>query len=185
VKALVQASGATIEQVPVSQNDVSTIGRADGSETAMAHRKNRTDTLLLKTTALAAVVALAQGCAQTTAQRQAPSDATVAAHVAAATRVAESDLTALLTLCKPAPAARPPQAELDKGLAAFIAKPAPPPGQAFDNLYFVGADWVSAWAIKTSDGIILIDALNTQAEAAALIEGGMRELGPIRRRSST
>ncbi|MBT2305046.1 MBL fold metallo-hydrolase, partial [Variovorax paradoxus] len=143
----------------------------------MAHRKNRTDTLLLKTTALAAVVALAQGCAQTTAQRQAPSDATVAAHVAAATRAAESDLTALLTLCKPAPATRPPQAEPDKGLAAFIAKPAPPPGQAFDNLHFVGADWVSAWAIKTSDGIILIDALNTQAEAAALIEGGMRKLG--------
>jgi len=143
----------------------------------MAYRKNRTDTLLLKTATLAAVVTLAQGCAQTTAQRQAPSDATVAAHVAAATRAAGSDLTALLTLCKPAPATRPPQAELDKGLAAFIAKPAPPPGQAFDNLYFVGADWVSAWAIKTSDGIILIDALNTQAEAAALIEGGMRKLG--------
>jgi len=83
-----------------------------------------------------------------------------------------------LTLCKRAPAARPSRAELDKGgHAAFIARPAPPSGQGFDNLYFVGADWVSAWAIKTSDGIILIDALNIQAEAAALIEGGMRKLG--------
>jgi metallo-beta-lactamase class B len=80
-------------------------------------------------------------------------------------------------LCKPAPAAQPPQAELDRGLRALIDKPAPPPGKAFDNLYFVGADWVSAWAIKTSDGIILIDALNNQVEAAALIEGGMRKLG--------
>lgn len=132
--------------------------------------------LVLKTTALAAVVAFVQGCAQTPAS-SAPSDATVAAHVAAATRAAGSDLGPLLMLCKPAPATQPPQAELDKGLAAFIAKPAPPPGKAFDNLYFVGADWVSAWAIKTSDGIILIDALNNEVEAAALIEGGMRKLG--------
>lgn len=138
-------------------------------------RKN-SRTLLLKTTALAAVAAFIQGCAQTPAQ-QPPSEATIAAHVAAATRDAGSDLTPLLTLCKPAPAAQPPQAELDKGLRALIDKPAPPPGKAFDNLYFVGADWVSAWAIKTSDGIILIDALNNQMEAAALIEGGMRRLG--------
>ncbi|KQW57848.1 MBL fold metallo-hydrolase [Variovorax sp. Root411] len=131
--------------------------------------------LPLKTAALAAVAALVQGCAQTPAQQ--PSDATVAAHVAAATRSAGSDLGALLMLCKPAPATRPQQAELDSGLNALINKPAPPPGKAFDNLYFVGADWVSAWAIKTSDGIILIDALNNQVEASALIEGGMRKLG--------
>jgi metallo-beta-lactamase class B len=142
----------------------------------MALRKISRTASLLNTTALTVVFALLQGCAQMQ-QQAAPSEATVAAHVAAATRAAGTDLTPLLTLCKPAPAARPPQAELDKGLAALIAKPAPPPGQAFDNLYFVGADWVSAWAIKTSDGIILIDALNTQAEAAALIEGGMRKLG--------
>jgi metallo-beta-lactamase class B len=133
-------------------------------------------------TALAAVVALAQGCAQIPtrppdSEALAPSQQSVDAHVATATRAAGSDLTALLTLCKPAPAARPPQDALDKSLAGFIARPAPPPGKAFENLYFVGADWVSAWAIKTSQGIILIDALNTQAEAATLIEGGMRKLG--------
>ncbi|MDP9602050.1 UNVERIFIED_ORG: metallo-beta-lactamase class B [Variovorax paradoxus] len=135
--------------------------------------------LPLKTAALAAVVALFQGCAQTPMQTSAqkPSDATVAAHVAAATKAAGTDLGPLLSLCKPAPATRPPQEELDKGLPLLINKPAPPPGKAFDNLYFVGADWVSAWAIKTSDGIILIDALNNQVEAAALIEGGMRKLG--------
>ncbi|CAA2099259.1 MBL fold metallo-hydrolase [Variovorax paradoxus] len=138
--------------------------------------------LFLKTSALAAVAALAQGCAQmpsspSSPAAQAPTDATVAAHVAAARRAAGSDLGAMLTLCKPAPDARPQQAELDRSLTALINKPAPPPGKAFDNLYFVGADWVSAWAVKTSDGIILIDALNNQAEAAALIEGGMRRLG--------
>ena len=133
---------------------------------------------LLKTAALAAVAAFIQGCAQApVAGASAPSDASVASHVAAATRYAGSDLGALLALCKPAPSTRPAQAELDRSLTALIDKPAPPPGKAFDNLYFVGADWVSAWAIKTSDGIILIDALNNQMEAAALIEGGMRRLG--------
>jgi metallo-beta-lactamase class B len=148
-------------------------------ETPMAFRKLLLS-LLLKTTALAAVAAFVQGCAQTPPSgqaSQAPSDATMATHVAAATRDAGTDLGPLLGLCKPAPAAQPPQAELDRGLRALIDKPAPPPGKAFDNLYFVGADWVSAWAIKTSDGIILIDALNNQVEAAALIEGGMRKLG--------
>lgn len=131
---------------------------------------------VLKAAALAAAAALVQGCAQTPTA-QAPSDASVAAHVAAATQAAGSDLGTMLSLCKPASATRPPQDELDKGLLALINKPAPPPGKAFDNLYFVGADWVSAWALKTSDGIILIDALNNQVEAAALIEGGMRKLG--------
>jgi metallo-beta-lactamase class B len=142
----------------------------------MDHRDNARTLFVLKTAALAAVVALAQGCAQTPT-RQAPSESTIAAHVAAATGSAGSDLRPLLELCKPAPATQPPQAEMDKGLKALIDKPAPPPGKAFDNLYFVGADWVSAWAIKTSDGIILIDALNNEMEAAALIEGGMRRLG--------
>lgn len=58
-----------------------------------------------------------------------------------------------------------------------IAAPAPEPGQAFDNLYFVGSGWVSAWVLKTSDGLILIDALNNALEARGLIEGGMRKLG--------
>ena len=131
---------------------------------------------VVKGLALAGLIVLVQGCAQLPAEPPA-SQASVAAHVAAATRAAGNDLGPLLTLCKPAPASQPPQAELDNGLRALIGKPAPPPGKAFDNLYFVGADWVSAWALKTSDGIILIDALNTQAEAASLIEGGMQKLG--------
>jgi len=103
------------------------------------------------------------------------SEATVQAHIAAATTAAGSDLTQLLSLCKPAPAERPKGN--DTQLAALIDKPAPPPGKAFDNLYFLGDSWVSAWAITTSDGIILIDALNTGKEAAKLIEGGLRHYG--------
>lgn len=102
-------------------------------------------------------------------------EAMVQAHVANATRAAGTDLTPLLALCKPAPATRPKGD--DHALAALIDKPAPPPGRAFDNLYYVGAQWVSAWAINTPDGIILIDALNNGKEAAQLIEGGMRRVG--------
>ncbi|MEJ8810583.1 MBL fold metallo-hydrolase [Variovorax ureilyticus] len=133
---------------------------------------------LMRVAATSFVVSLA-ACAQTPSRALdgTASEATIAAHVAAATKAAGGDLGELLSLCKPAPASRAPQSELDKGLLALIDKPAPPPGKAFDNLYFVGADWVSAWAIRTSDGIILIDALNNQMEAAALIEAGMRKLG--------
>ncbi len=34
------------------------------------------------------------------------------------------------------------------------------PYQAFDNVYYVGVCWVSAWLIKTADGFVLIDTLH-------------------------
>jgi metallo-beta-lactamase class B len=49
------------------------------------------------------------------------------------------------------------------------------PFQVFDNLYYVGADWVAAWLLKTSDGLILIDSL--YGELLPLIEEGIVELG--------
>ena len=45
------------------------------------------------------------------------------------------------------------------------------------ELEIVGSAWVSAWILKTSDGLILIDALNNALEARGLIEGGMARLG--------
>ena len=122
---------------------------------------------------MAALVTLA--ACETTPATPPVSDATVQAHVDTATRLAGSDLSALLSLCKAAPAVRPKVDEHD--LMALIAKPAPAPGKAFDNLYFLGDAWVSAWAINTSEGIILIDTLNTDKEAAQLIEGGLRRVG--------
>jgi len=101
----------------------------------------------------------------------------VQAHVDAATAAAGSDLKPLMVLCAPVPATRPTKEESEQGIIKLIGLPPPPPGKAFDNLYFVGAKWVSAWAIKTSDGLILIDALNNRAEGAELIEGGLRKLG--------
>ncbi|WP_234680696.1 MBL fold metallo-hydrolase [Bradyrhizobium monzae] len=55
--------------------------------------------------------------------------------------------------------------------------PAPPPGQPFDNLSFIGSKWVSAWAIRTSEGIILIDTMDNDNEAEHIVAAGMRKLG--------
>ena len=49
--------------------------------------------------------------------------------------------------------------------------------QVFDNLYFLGNAFTSAWAINTNDGIILIDALWHPREAERFIEGGLKKLG--------
>ena len=51
------------------------------------------------------------------------------------------------------------------------------PTKVFDQLYRVGQMKVSAWALDTSDGIVLFDALNNEAEAREVIEPAMREVG--------
>jgi metallo-beta-lactamase class B len=50
------------------------------------------------------------------------------------------------------------------------------PVKVFDNLYFVGTREHGAWAITTSAGIILIDALYDYAVIDA-VEGGLKKLG--------
>ncbi len=50
-----------------------------------------------------------------------------------------------------------------------------PPFKIFDNLYYVGIDWVSAYIIKTDDGLILIDALYRNYPAHIL--QSVKELG--------
>ena len=46
----------------------------------------------------------------------------------------------------------------------------------FDNLYFVGTKLHSAWAIQTSEGLIVIDALFDYAVKDSVVEG-LRTLG--------
>ncbi|MPY45714.1 MBL fold metallo-hydrolase, partial [Streptomyces phyllanthi] len=55
--------------------------------------------------------------------------------------------------------------------------PAPAPLRIFDNVAVVSVGWVSAVAILTSRGIILIDALNNPDEAEQILVPGLRELG--------
>ncbi len=51
------------------------------------------------------------------------------------------------------------------------------PAKVFDELYLVGQMAVSAWVLKTSAGLVLIDALNNETEAREIIEPNLRKLG--------
>ncbi|WCN11352.1 MBL fold metallo-hydrolase [Marinomonas mediterranea] len=51
------------------------------------------------------------------------------------------------------------------------------PTQVFDNLYFVGNRKVASWAVTTSEGIILIDAMNSNNQAENVIVAGLKKLG--------
>lgn len=52
-----------------------------------------------------------------------------------------------------------------------------PPTKLFDNLYSVGQNAVSAFALVTSDGIVLFDALNNEDEAKNLLVPNLQSLG--------
>lgn len=54
---------------------------------------------------------------------------------------------------------------------------APPATRVFDNVYYVGNADVSTWAIDTAEGIILIDAQTTEADAQTYVIDGLRSLG--------
>ena len=95
-------------------------------------------------------------------------------HLDAAKAAAGDDLLSLLQLADPLMPGYKPQ---PPDLAKLMQLPAPAPGKAFDNLFFLGSGWVSAWAIPTSDGILLIDALNDDEEGQRIIAGGMKKLG--------
>ena len=92
---------------------------------------------------------------------------TLEAHIQAATLAAGLDLWGILTLCLPG----------DPAAVLPAVDERAPPAKVFDNLYYVGMRGVSAWALTTSQGIIVIDSLDNPMEAQTAIEGGMRTLG--------
>jgi metallo-beta-lactamase class B len=102
----------------------------------------------------------------------------VDAHVAAARAAAGQEHLGLFDrVCAapaPAPAAQagaaPPQGPPER--SRWHAEPA----KVFDNLYFVGEIEYSAWAVATSDGIILIDAIFDYSVEDEVI-GGLKKLG--------
>ena len=116
-------------------------------------------------------------------------------HVAAARAAAGQEYTALFNqLCPAAPPA--PQAQGGQGGARGArgagANAAAPQGQrrgapdsstwhaepvkVFDNLYFVGMTEYSAWAVVTSQGIIVIDTIYDYSVEDEIV-GGLRKLG--------
>ena len=116
-------------------------------------------------------VAVAHGAGQQTPD-------TVEAHVAAAKAAAQQNHAGLFTeLCaEPVPAA---------GRGGRGGQPQGPPDpsrwhrepyKVFDNLYFLGMDDVGAWAVTTSDGIIIIDALYDYSVKDEIVDG-LKKLG--------
>ena len=51
------------------------------------------------------------------------------------------------------------------------------PTRIFDNVYFIGMPSQNVWAITTSAGIILLDTLNSEAEARDIIVPSMQKAG--------
>ncbi len=96
--------------------------------------------------------------------RGAASQTPVDTHVAAARAAAGDEYTALFELCEPPAPPEPPQPAAARGATP---RPAVPdraewhaePVKVFDNLYFVGTQEHTAWAVVTSAGIIIIDPL--------------------------
>ena len=51
------------------------------------------------------------------------------------------------------------------------------PAQAFDDLYFVGTTRVSAWAIDTGEGLVVLDSLNNAELAENVLVAGLEKFG--------
>jgi metallo-beta-lactamase class B len=114
----------------------------------------------------------------------AQSSADVERHVAAARAAAGSDHLDLFNrICTEATGLSAPPAGRGGGRAGGGARqggPPPPPSRdqwhlppakVFDNLYYVGMTEFSAWAVTTSAGIILIDAVFDYSVEGAVVEG--------------
>ena len=101
------------------------------------------------------------------------------AHVAKAKAIAGNDPKLLARQENTCGALGPQRPALEAQNAG--QKPQPPqqvePVKIFDNLWYFGFNTVGAWAIRTSDGVILIDALNTVQEAETIIEPSLRKAG--------
>ena len=96
-------------------------------------------------------------------------------HMAIATAAAKMDLLGPLSLCKTATPAQGPS--FMDNYNAMQKDPPLEPMQVMDELYFLGTQWSTAWAIKTSEGIVIIDALDNSDEAKNYIKRGLRKLG--------
>ena len=107
------------------------------------------------------------------ARRESDAD-TVQVHVALAKAAAGQDHLALFnTLCsEPKPAAAPQQQAQTPDRSQWHADPV----KVFDNLYFVGQTEYSAWAVTTSEGIIVVDTIWSYSVEDEIV-GGLTKLG--------
>jgi metallo-beta-lactamase class B len=114
---------------------------------------------------------------------QAPA-AKIDAHRAAAKAAAGQDHQSIYrTLCVNSAEPAPSNADKARETQSSAPRQVPPrsewyaqPVKVFDNLYFVGQSAYSAWAVRTSEGVILIDTIFDYSVEAEVVEG-LRKLG--------
>jgi metallo-beta-lactamase class B len=101
--------------------------------------------------------------------RQATTRDAYAAHLKAAKDAARFDWTGVLARNCIVPDVGPVVGNYstDPGRDIYYAEPQ----QVFDNLYFLGTQFHTSWALKTSAGIILIDTLYNYATIPEIVDG--------------
>jgi len=99
------------------------------------------------------------------------------AHVTAAMAIAKPDLLQeAANLCSARGPQRPAVLRQEAGLPP-VPRETLEPARIFDNLYYIGFDTVGAWALTTTQGIIVIDSLNTPEEGEKVLIPGMQKAG--------
>jgi metallo-beta-lactamase class B len=119
------------------------------------------------------VAGLAGGISSAPAVAQTPD--TAEAHIAAAKAAAGENHPYIFNSLCVTPAAGPNTSGTDEAApdpSVFHAEPV----KVFDNLYFVGEKEYSAWAVTTSEGIILVDTIWDYSVADEVV-GGLKKLG--------
>ena len=122
---------------------------------------------------------LAAGGGATVGFAQAPMNAAAQVHIEAARKAAGTEHMAVFD--RTCAALTPPPAST----RAAAPRPSGPPlretwhaepAKVFDNLYFLGQTEYSSWAVTTSQGIIIIDAIFDYSIEDEVV-GGMKKLG--------
>src|ERR1043166_4415451 len=118
---------------------------------------------------MAITLASVAAYAQTSSAPIQSSKPAVQAHLDAAKAAAGSDFAGVYSrICREAVPPDPTPAPAQRGAAGGGGRRTGPPARdtwhaepvkVFDNLYFLGQTEYSVWAIKTSEGLILIDAI--------------------------
>src|SRR6185436_13053697 len=101
----------------------------------------------------------------------------IRAHVDRARAAANGPGATLFNLCPAVPGITPPTFA-NPAFPAVTGKPAwyAEPHKVFDNLYWVGQTEYSSWALVTSGGIIVIDAIYDYSVEAEVADG-LKKLG--------
>jgi metallo-beta-lactamase class B len=150
--------------------------------THAVHGKPMTRTRLLLAFFGMALATQASAAQSAPARRDFAAEITAATHAATSTAGSEFPMTVLNLCYMPRSVALDTTDKVHPLLLPGGYTEAPreswyvEPAKVFDNLYFIGDKTVSAWALTTPDGIILIDT-NTPFRTESVVLDGLRKLG--------